>query len=194
MFDNNSAVLKLSFGQERLRLEAWGKDSIRVRAGQGHIAEDLLGALIADRPTDSAGAGSDGQTLVNGRLRAQVSLDGMVSFWRSDDGRELVSEEKAHFWWPGPRLFLAKGNGFYRIEQRFKGYEGEKLFGLGQHLHGRFDQKGLVMDSGTAQRGGLDPVHGLQQRLWIPVEPARRGSSRTCGQRHSLGGRQRTPD
>ena len=70
----------------------------------------------------------------------------MISFWRSDEGRELVSEEKAHFWWPGPRLFLAKGNGFYRIEQRFKGYEGEKLFGLGQHLHGRFDQKGPVMD------------------------------------------------
>ena len=144
--DSDSAVLKLSFGQERLRLEAWGKDSIRVRAGQGQIAEDLLGALIADRPTDSTGAGSDGQTLVNGRLRAQVSLDGMVSFWRSDDGRELVSEEKAHFWWPGPRLFSANGNGFYRIEQRFKAYEGEKLYGLGQHLHGRFDQKGLVMD------------------------------------------------
>ena len=92
MFDNNSAVLKLSFGQERLRLEAWGKDSIRVRAGQGHIAEDLFGALIADRPTDSAGAGSDGQTLVNGKMTAQ-SLEGMVSFWRSEDGREPVFRE-----------------------------------------------------------------------------------------------------
>ena len=119
MSANNSAVLKLSFGHERLRLEAWGKDSIRVRAGQGQIVDDVPGALIADRPTDSAGAGSGGQTLVNGRLRAQVSLDGMVSFWRSDDGRELVSEERAHFWWPGPRLFLANGNGSYRIEQRF---------------------------------------------------------------------------
>jgi alpha-D-xyloside xylohydrolase len=146
MLDNNSAVLKLSFGQERLRLEAWGKDSIRVRAGQGHIAEDLPGALIADRPTDSTGAGSDGQTLVNGRLRAQVSRDGMVSFSRSDDSRELVAEQKAHFWWPGPRLFMAKGDGRYRIEQRFRSYEGEKFFGLGQHLHGRLDQKGLVMD------------------------------------------------
>jgi len=69
-----------------------------------------------------------------------------VSFSRSDDGRELLSEQKAHFWWPGPRLFLANGNGHYRLEQRFKAYEGERLYGLGQHLHGRFDQKGLVMD------------------------------------------------
>ncbi len=53
---------------------------------------------------------------------------------------------KAHFWWPGPRLFVANGNGHYRIEQRFKAYDGEKLFGLGQHLHGRLDQKGLVID------------------------------------------------
>jgi len=69
-----------------------------------------------------------------------------VSFWHSEDGRELLSEEKAHFWWPGSRLFLANGNGNYRIEQRFKAYDGERLYGLGQHLHGKFNQKGLVMD------------------------------------------------
>jgi len=70
----------------------------------------------------------------------------MVSFSRSDDDRELLSEERAHFWWPGSRFFVANGNGHYRIEQRFRAYEDEKLFGLGQHLHGRFDQKGLVID------------------------------------------------
>ena len=43
-------------------------------------------------------------------------------------------------------MFSANGNGHYRIEQRFQAYDGEKLYGLGQHLHGRFDQKGLVID------------------------------------------------
>ncbi len=41
---------------------------------------------------------------------------------------------------------MANGNGHYRLEQRFKAYEGERLYGLGQHLHGRFDQKGLVIE------------------------------------------------
>ena len=145
MFDENGAVLELSFGQERLRLEAWGKDSIRVRAGQGQVAEDLPGALVGVGPSLVDGAGDEG-TLVNGKLRADVFADGTVSFSRSDDGRELLAEAKAHFWWPGSRLFVANGNGRYRIEQRFKAYDGEKLFGLGQHLHGRLDQKGLVMD------------------------------------------------
>ena len=84
--------------------------------------------------------------LVHGKLRAEVSSDGVVSFSRSDDDRDLLSEERAHFWWPGSRFFVANGNDHYRIEQRFRAYEDEKLFGLGQHLHGRFDQKGLVID------------------------------------------------
>ena len=146
MPDNTGPALEYSSGHERLRLEAWGEDSIRVRAGQTEIADELPGALIGPRPVPSAGATSDGAALVNGKLRAQISADGLVSFWRSDDGRELLSEQKAHFWWPGPRLFVANGNGHYRIEQRFKAYEGERLYGLGQHLHGCFDQKGLVMD------------------------------------------------
>jgi alpha-D-xyloside xylohydrolase len=147
MPDETGRVLERSSGHELLRLEAWGEDSIRVRASQAQIDDQLPGALITPRPGPSAGATRDGGSLVTGKLRAQISSDGLVSFRRSDDGRELLSEQKAHFWWPAwPRLFLASGDGHYRLEQRFKAYEGEKLYGLGQHLHGRFDQKGLVMD------------------------------------------------
>jgi len=146
MLDDGDDVLELSLGIERLRLEAWGEDSIRVRCGQGKIVEDVPDALTRPRPPASTGARRDGETLVNGKLKAQVSADGMLSFWRVADGRELLIEEKAHFWWPGARFFQANGNGYYRIEQRFKAYDGEKLYGLGQHRHGRLDQKGLVMD------------------------------------------------
>jgi alpha-D-xyloside xylohydrolase len=146
MPDDSGAVLELALGHERLRLEAWGQDSVRVRVGQGQIVDDVPGALAPTRPLAPAAAGSDGETLVNGKIKAHVTPEGMVSFWRSGDGREILSEEKAHFWWPGPRLFVAHGNGYYRLEQRFKAYDGEKLYGLGQHRHGRFDQKGLVMD------------------------------------------------
>ncbi|HTV12216.1 MAG TPA: glycoside hydrolase family 31 protein [Acidimicrobiales bacterium] len=146
MLDNRGLVVEFSSGYEHLRLEPWGGDSIRVRACQGQMDDDLPGALIEPAPAGSTGARRDGLALVNGKLRAEVSPEGLVGFWRSDAGRELLSEQKAHFWWPGPRLFVPNGNGHYRIEQRFKAYDGEKLYGLGQHLHGQFDQKGLVMD------------------------------------------------
>ncbi len=146
MFDGAGVALEYVAGHERLRLEAWGEDSIRVRASQTEIDEELPGALATTCPAPSADTTIDGATLVNGKLRAQISSDGLISFWRSDQGRELLSEQKAHFWWPGSRLFLTNGNGYYRIEQRFKAYDGEKLYGLGQHLHGEFNQKGLVVD------------------------------------------------
>lgn len=152
MDDNSSVVVDLSFGHERLRLEGWGEEGIRVRCGQGHILEEVPGALVAGGAPRAAVAGSEGSSLVNGRLRAQVSPEGLVSFSRADDGRDLLAEQRAHFWWPGPRLFLANEGEHYRIEQRFKAYEGEKLYGLGQHLHGRLDQKGLVID--LVQRNG----------------------------------------
>lgn len=38
------------------------------------------------------------------------------------------------------------GNGHHRLEQRFAAYDDEKLYGLGQHQHGKLDQKGLVLD------------------------------------------------
>jgi alpha-D-xyloside xylohydrolase len=146
MLDNSGPAIEITLGHEWLRIEAWGDDSIRVRAGQGPIVEDVPGALITPSSTPASRTTSDSVVLVNGKLRAQVSAHGMVSFSRSDDDRELLSEERAHFWWPGSRFFVANGNGHYRIEQRFRAYEDEKLFGLGQHLHGRFDQKGLVID------------------------------------------------
>ncbi|HKN99317.1 MAG TPA: TIM-barrel domain-containing protein, partial [Pseudonocardiaceae bacterium] len=57
-----------------------------------------------------------------------------------------VAEQRSHFWWPGARLWMPQGNGYARLEQRFAAYDGERLFGLGQHTHGRLDQKGLVLD------------------------------------------------
>ena len=53
MPNDTGASLEYSSGHERLRLEAWDEDSIRVRAGQAHIAEDLPDALIPPRPAPS---------------------------------------------------------------------------------------------------------------------------------------------
>jgi alpha-D-xyloside xylohydrolase len=146
VINDDSLVIDFSMGRECLRLEAWGSDSVRVRAGQGNITDDSPGALTVPKPSPSEGARIEGRVLVNGKLKAEISDEGMLDFRRSDDGRELFAEQKAHFWWPGPRLFVPDGHGYYRIEQRFRAYGHEKLFGLGQHLHGRFDQKGLVLD------------------------------------------------
>jgi alpha-D-xyloside xylohydrolase len=134
-------------GDHFLRVDAWGADSVRVRAGLGRLL-DPEGALV-DVPSVSnhrVFAHQDGTALVNGGLRVDLSAKGLLRFSRVDDDVELLAEAPAHFAWPGPRLFTTAGDGYYRLEQRFRAYPDEQLFGMGQHQHGRLDQKGMVLD------------------------------------------------
>jgi alpha-D-xyloside xylohydrolase len=148
-------AIEVRHGRQRLRIEPWGPDSARVRAGLDRLLTDLPGALLPDPPPAPSTVEVSERVglLRNGNLMVRVELvdgeaetEAEITFLRTEDGRELLAEQRAHFWWPGPRLFLSEGNGYRRIEQRFRGYDGERFYGLGQHTHGRFDQKGLVVD------------------------------------------------
>ncbi|HWG26847.1 glycoside hydrolase family 31 protein [Actinospica sp.] len=136
--------------QEVLRIEPWGPNSLRVRSKVGGpILEGLPGALL-DPPDVSADATVEitdrAATIVNGGVTARVGITGRITFLSTEDGSELLAEQDAHFWWPGPRLRTAHGNGYARLEQRFTAYPDEKLYGLGQHQHGLYDQKGAVVE------------------------------------------------
>src|SRR5690242_14528351 len=113
--------LEWSGQYETLWIQAWGTDAVRVRAKVGGpVLTDLPGALLAPAgpaqpPTvhiDQSGA-----RLVRGGLTVTVSSTGRLAFTRTDDGSVLLAEQDAHFWWPGPRLRTAQGNGYHRLEQ-----------------------------------------------------------------------------
>jgi alpha-D-xyloside xylohydrolase len=127
--------------EEVLRVQPWGPNSVRVRVARTRILDDVSGALGEPAETD---AQVDGSRLVVGDLAVDLSPDGSLRFSRG--GAELLAEQKAHFAWPGARLFTPTGDGYYRLEQRFCSYEDEKVFGMGQRQHGRLDQKGMVLD------------------------------------------------
>ncbi len=142
---------------EILRIEPWGADSIRVRAGWDRILDGLPGALD-ERPVELTSEahfeiGETGARLTNGAIAAVVMKDigdgGDVLLVRFEDaatGRELLGEQRGHFWWPGARVFYSLGGGRAKIEQHFRAYDDERIYGLGQHPHGRLDQKGLTLD------------------------------------------------
>ncbi|SDM66207.1 glycoside hydrolase family 31 protein [Actinacidiphila guanduensis] len=151
--------LQWRHGHHVLEIEPWGRDSVRVRAGMHRVADGLPGALDHPDTPDPAGTpcaiaiDAGRAVLRNGLLEVAVdAADGRVTAFRTDTGAELLREEPPHFWWPGARHFEAAGGGTYRIEQRFAAYDGERLHGLGQHGHGRFDNKGTVLD--LQQRNG----------------------------------------
>jgi len=139
-------------------LEACGRDGVRVRATCNAALAELPGALVRrPPPRPRIEIGEHEATLVNGRLK--VTMDdtpGRLRFLRADTGAVLLEETYAHPTSPTlsyrPRIFTHVGGDLYRIEARFEAYDGERLFGLGQHRHGRLDLKGTVTE--LIQRNG----------------------------------------
>jgi alpha-D-xyloside xylohydrolase len=145
--ESGTDVLVFRAADHVLQVEAWGVDSVRVRVATMAIAE-MDGALL-DPPGHAevtVTTGNATSSLVNGKLRVELSENGELRFSRETDGSEFLSEMRAHFAWPGARLFSPVGDNSWRLEQRFRAYPDEQIFGLGQHLHGRLNQKGMVLD------------------------------------------------
>ncbi|GAA2627030.1 glycoside hydrolase family 31 protein [Streptomyces vastus] len=151
-------ALEVRHRHEVLRVEAWGTDSARVRVAQYRIPTDSVGALdtAPERGgTVTVGAEKTTAQLVNGELTVTVAFHGaesQLTFTRTSTGEELLAEQPEHPWAPGAREFKGNRSGAYEIHQRFAAYEGERLYGLGQHTHGRLDHKGLRLD--LVQRNG----------------------------------------
>ena len=146
-FTQSGTALEWHGGHETVRIEPWGRNSLRIRGTLWQaIQDDLPGALLA---APSAGAdiqvAPDRATISNGGLAAEISGSGQLRFLGAD-GRELLSETTPHFTGPPTRRYATTGGGTHHFEVLFNARDGERFYGLGQHQHGRLDQKGAVVE------------------------------------------------
>ncbi|HEX8007806.1 MAG TPA: glycoside hydrolase family 31 protein [Trebonia sp.] len=151
VFSQDGAVLEWRGGHEIVRVEPWGLDSLRVRGTLWQsIRDDLPGALLPPLPGSAAKTEitADLARLVNGTITAEITAGGRISFTHTEDGTELLAEVVPHFTGPPQRRYTptGHGNGLHRIEVLFKARDGERCYGLGQHQHGKLDQKGAVVE------------------------------------------------
>jgi alpha-D-xyloside xylohydrolase len=147
VFTQNGSVLSWRGGQETVQIEPWGRNSLRVRGTVWQaIRDDFPGALL-DRPaSDAAIEISAGLAqITNGGLTAEISASGQLRFLRAD-GREVLSEPTPHFTGPPTRRYATVGGGMHHFEVLFNARDEERFYGLGQHQHGRLDQKGAVVE------------------------------------------------
>jgi alpha-D-xyloside xylohydrolase len=156
MFGQDGAAVEWRGGQETVRIEPWGPDSLRVRGTVWQaVRDDLPGALLPAPPAVGSRAEitPEGARIVNGRLAAEITAQGRVRFVRTSDRAELLAELVPHvFSDPSPRRYAPTGRGgeLHRTEVKFAARDGERFYGLGQHQHGKLDQKGAVVE--LAQR------------------------------------------
>ena len=166
MIHVEDGTLIREFGSEKLQIEAWGRNGLRLRAtALGAIDEGRDWALLP-KGGERAEVILEGETALvrNGEIAARVSAAGRVSFLNR--AGEVVLEER----WrnrdvPGAtynatnvpaREFRPGAGGSYRLAYRFEAAEGERLYGMGQYQDGCLDLKGCVLE--LAQRNSQASV------------------------------------
>ena len=144
----DSPVLSWRLNGEMLRVEPWGPDGLRVRATNLAGFPDIPGALFDPPPGAEARAWlAEGKgILVNGKIRAELWADGTLHFLRAESGAVLLEEPEPIFNRPPARWYRPLGSSLSKLEACFRASPGERIFGLGQHQHGKLDNKGCVID------------------------------------------------
>jgi alpha-D-xyloside xylohydrolase len=161
----NGAFVR-EFGSEKLRIEAWGRDGLRLRSTiLGAIDESRDWALLP-KGGERADIRIEGETALvrNGGVAARVSAAGRISFLNRA-GELLLEERWRNREVPGAtynatnvpaREYRPNGGGSFRLAYRFEAVAGEKLYGMGQYQDGCLDLKGCVLE--LAQRNSQASV------------------------------------
>lgn len=132
------------YNGETMVIEAWGKNSLRIRAVMmGDILDTDFALLkpsekcIPDIAVDRRRA-----TVTNGKIKAVIAQGGwagncQISFYNQKN--ELLFQELDF----GSRKYKPIIGGDYKITAQFKSDENEKLYGMGQYQQNYLNVKGL---------------------------------------------------
>jgi alpha-D-xyloside xylohydrolase len=165
MLHVEKGVLFRDSGSEKLRIEAWGKNGLRLRSTVLATIDESRDWALLPKGREMADIKIEGDSAViaNGAIAAKVSPLGRISFfnragreilkerWRNRDSSETFSSVIVQ----GREYKSAGGNCFF-ITHRFEACEGEKLFGMGQYQDGLLDLKGSALE--LAQRNSQASV------------------------------------
>ena len=173
-FQTENGVLIAQANGETLRIEPWGKDSLRVRATMlpGFSGKDWALTEVPEKTEAKAEQfavdhleidGSMGKrtsaSITNGKIRAVVNFAGVITFYKEDqeilreyhrcyDGtisKESRCLKTVNREWKG-----VIGGSEYGLNLKFESNDEEKIFGMGQYQQKYMDLKGCTLE--LAQR------------------------------------------
>ncbi len=174
IFEKDNGALVCKRLGETLRIEAWGKDSLRVRAtmqpsltgNDWALTENIATCdtqITIDKEDHWVGDGTIDQkeiaSITNGRLKAVVNFAGVITFYRDHklilreyfrnyDGtlsKESRCLKLVNREWKG-----IIGGSEYILNVKFESEKKEKIFGMGQYQQDCLDLKGCMLE--LAQR------------------------------------------
>ena len=143
-FEQKGNALCYRYEAERVRIEPWGADSLRVRAWKTAEMDPADWALIKPEKeiTPEIEVREDGATIRNGKIRAEINLIGKIAFYNQKGELlldEYVRNRKDMFGNTCSSLeveareFKPITGGDYRLTMRFVSTPEEKIYGMGQY-------------------------------------------------------------
>jgi alpha-D-xyloside xylohydrolase len=143
--------VELVLGAETLRVQAWGRDAIRVQGAIDGAFAPVPDALVADRPGAAVvESGPNEARVMAGGLVAVLTAGGHLSFRRAGGRSPLLSEPVVDPLMGSQnelgRAYRRLDGGDYAVTVTFEAHHDERLYGLGQHANGRLDLKGCVIE------------------------------------------------
>ena len=191
VFNRQGDALIWARDHETLRIEPWGRDSLRVRATvAAAIRDDLPGALLepgASQPIIEIG---EAQAVIrNGGIEARLSADGKLAFFALGFGRRAPERSARPFRLaPGALLHPCCGRSL-PPRSAFCGLRRRAALRPGPASARQAGSEGLRHRPGPAQHRGRHPVPAVQPGLRLPLEQPGRGARGAGCERDALGGR-----
>jgi len=161
MFDRENSSLVREYAGEKLIIEPWGKDSLRVRSTMRPAFDDEDWALLprerAEEPEISI-RGDGFASITHGRITARVDPRGQIAFLNQkgeilleefmrvrlgnmEKGNGQIDQAAVTYFNSAlsiyPREFKPTLGGDYALTVRFESRPEERLFGMGQYQRAR---------------------------------------------------------
>ena len=158
MFRNDHGILSGMYKGETVRIEAWGKDALRIRTTRYPSFTDNDWALCEAPSCTKAeiiiSADGERAEIINGRIRAVLNRQCVITFYKDEtmilreyfrnyDGT-LCDESRCLKYIS--REYIPYIGGDYRIVQKFDSDPDEKIFGMGQYQMANTNLKGCILD------------------------------------------------
>ena len=173
-FERRGNALCYRYEAERLMIEPWGANSLRVRAWKTAEMDPQDWALLPPEETcePEIEVREDGGSIVNGRIRAEINLIGCVTF-TNEKGEVLLREylrnrrdmfgDTCSSLEVEAREFKPIIGGDFRLTMRFVSNPSERIYGMGQYQQPYLDLKGADLE--LAQRNSQASVPFLLSSL-----------------------------
>ena len=149
-FEQNGNALCYRYEAERVRIEPWGENSLRVRAWKTADMDPADWALLPPEKNTipEITVRENGATIRNGKICAEINLIGKGDLLLE----EYVRNRKDMFGNTCSSLeveareFKPITGGDYRLSMRFVSTSGEKIYGMGQYQQPYLDIKGADLE------------------------------------------------